>query len=538
MATSYHDALANYTHEGSFAVLAGTDAIGYNACVEICDRWVGQGRTALRWISRDGDIETVTFDELQTRAARFANVLVNAGVRRGDVVAALLPRTPDVLTVLAGVLRVGALYQPLFTAFGPKAIETRIRSSGARLILTDRTNRPKLEGLDLAPILVTDQPGGPESMSAAMAAQPDVFEPAALSRQDPFLMMFTSGTTGTPKGIKVPYHMLRSIWGYMRYGINVEPEDIYWNLGDPGWAYGLYYGLIGAMMLGEAAIMNEAPFSVEGTYDVIRRFGVTNLAGSPTAYRAMAASPLPVPAGVNKISSAGEPLDPETGAWLRTHFACPARDHYGQSELGMIVCDYNGLEHPRHPGSPGYALPGYSVVTLRDDGSECDVGEQGVLAVDRSSSLYWFEGYHGRTEQPYLGDYYLTGDNAVRESDGSFRVIGRLDDVITSSGYRIGPTEVESALMEHPAVAETAVIGRPDVLRTEVVKAFVILAPGFEPSPELAEEITMFVKTRLAAYSYPREIEFVTELPKTPSGKVQRFVLRQMETERCAKAQV
>lgn len=521
-----------FSVERSFEVLAGDPAEGYNACVELCDRHATGDGLALRWLGRDDRVDTVTYEQLQRRAARFADMLTERGARPGDRVAGLLPRRPELLTVLLGTLRAGCVYQPVFTAFGPKAIETRLAASRPLLVVTDHANRPKLDGLELPGVLVIDEEHGPESFSLALNDRREDTAPVMLARDAPFLMMFTSGTTGTPKGVMVPIHMLRTVWAYMRYAVGLRDEDRYWNLADPGWAYGLYYGLCGALLVGQTATMSEAPFTVERTYQVIQRFGIDNLAGAPTAYRAMAASPLSAPGSLRAISSAGEPLDPETASWLNRTFGCPARDHWGQTELGMVICDHNGLDHPRRAGTIGYTMPGWRAAVLDADGKEQPAGTPGALAVDRRSDLFWFAGYDQRSEQPFVGDYYLTGDSAVMNPDGAFQFVGRDDDVITSSGYRIGPFEVESALMEHQAVAEAAVIGRPDSARTEVVKAFVVLKAPAVPSQALAEQISQFVKQRLAAHSYPREIEFVDKLPKTPSGKVQRFLLRQQEVSR------
>ncbi|HEY0816119.1 MAG TPA: AMP-binding protein [Pseudonocardia sp.] len=526
------DVARAFSVEDSFEVLAGDPADGYNACVELCDQHVAGDGVALRWLGLDDSTETVTYEQLQRRSAQFADMLIERGARPGDRVAGLLPRRPELLTVLLGTLRAGCVYQPVFTAFGPKAIETRLAASRPVLVVTDRANRPKLAGLELPGVLVIDEEHGPESLSGALRHRPDNTAPIMLTSDAPFLMMFTSGTTGTPKGVLVPIHMLRAVWAYMRYAVGLRDDDTYWNLADPGWAYGLYYGLCGALLIGQTATMSEAPFTVERTYEVIRRFGIDNLAGAPTAFRAMAASPLAVPGPLRAISSAGEPLDPETASWLTRAFGAPARDHWGQTELGMVICDHNGLAHPRRPGTIGYTMPGWRAAILDADGKEQPAGTPGALAVDRRSGLFWFTGYDQRSEQPFIGDYYLTGDSAVMQPDGAFQFVGRDDDVITSSGYRIGPFEVESALMEHQAVAEAAVIGRPDPVRTEIVKAFVVLMAPTAPSDPLAEEISQFVKQRLAAHAYPREIEFVDELPKTPSGKVQRFLLRQQEVSR------
>jgi len=507
---------------------SGADTPAFNVCDALCDRYVGSHRIGLRWLSADGDAEEFTFATLQEQASRFANLLVARGVNPGDRIAGLIPRVPDLLTVILGTLRAGAVYQPLFTAFGPAAIRSRLNASQPKLVVTDAANRPKLDGLPY-PVLTSGAVNDSENLAAALSAASPDFDPVMVRGSDPFLMLFTSGTTGSPKGVMVPVHMLRAIASYMHYGLDLRSDERFWNLADPGWAYGLYYGVLGPLLMGNACTLSEASFSVERCYEVIERFGITNLTGAPTAYRQMAAAAVAPPADVRVISSAGETLDPETAQWLSTAFACPARDQFGQTELGMVLCDHHGLDHPRRRGSVGFALPGFRVAVVSNDGTPLETGKPGLLAVDRCSPLFWFEGYHGQRETPFVGDYYLTGDHAREERDGSFSFVGRVDDVITSSGYRIGPAEVEGALMEHPAVLETAVIGKPDPVRTEIVKAFIVPRTGFAPSVELGDAIRQFVKLRLAAHAYPREIAFVSELPKTPSGKVQRFVLRERE---------
>jgi acetyl-CoA synthetase len=233
------------------------------------------------------------------------------------------------------------------------------------------------------------------------------------------------------------------------------------------------------------------------------------------------------------VSSAGETLNPEVIRWFREHVGCPINDHYGQTEVGMIVCNHHGLSHLIHLGSAGLPVPGFKVAVVDEQAREVPPETPGILAIDRKRSpLFWFQGYWQQETTCWVGDYHLTGDTVQQNADGSISFIGRADDIITSSGYRIGPYEVESALIEHPAVMEAAVVGKPDPERTEVVKAFVVLRSGYEPAPELAEGLQQFVKTRLSAHAYPREIEFIEQLPKTPSGKLQRFILRQQEIDK------
>lgn len=534
----YAEAVDDFlTGQGS-GLFAGASEAGVNAFDLLCSRHISSGRVALRWMSSEGRVEEWTFAALHDKASRFADMLIASGVRPGDRVAGLLPRRPDLLTILLGALKAGCVYQPLFTAFGPRALDARLEISEPVLVVTDQANRPKLDGIFPGRILNIDADAGPESFAAALDGRYERQIAVRLEADAPFLMMFTSGTTGKPKGVLVPIHMLRAIWGYMRYALDLRPEDRFWNLADPGWAYGLYYGICGPLLLGQAVTLSEASFSVERTYDVLRAFAITNFAGAPTAYRAMVNSPLQPPLGVRLISSAGETLDRDTAMTLHHRFGCSARDHWGQTELGMVLCDHHGLDHPRSKDSIGYPSPGWSAAILDAKGDLLPPGEPGYLAVDRRSPLFWFGGYFGREEQPFAGDYYLTGDMALCDPDGAFHFIGRDDDVITSSGYRIGPTEVEGALLEHPAVAEAAVIGRPDPVRTETVKAFVRLKDGETASDALGMEIAAFVKQRLAAHAYPREVEFVKDLPKTPSGKVQRYLLRQLEMGRSSGAPI
>jgi acetyl-CoA synthetase len=322
----------------------------------------------------------------------------------------------------------------------------------------------------------------------------------------------------------------------MTFGLDVRPDDVHWNVADPGWAYGLYYGLIGTLLIGQAPLYYNAPFSPEAAYEVMRRYGVTNLAAAPTAYRALRASGIETgDLPLRALGSAGEPLNPDVIAWAVEHLGGPIHDQYGQTEHGMFVinCRRDDLREPLKPGSMGHSMPGFRAVVIDPDGRELGAGEQGEVAIDTSASpLYWFRGYWqapdaSRERLVANGRYCLTGDAAALDGDGYFFFSSRADDVISSAGYRIGPFEVESSLMGHPAVGEAAVIGVPDQLRGEVVKAFVVLRPGHEPSDELAAELREFVRQRLSKHAYPREVAFVSELPKTPSGKVQRYLLRE-----------
>jgi acetyl-CoA synthetase len=533
----HREAVSNFSAaELEQSLLAGSLEKGLNAGIECCDRWANDNRIALEWFGLDGTYRTYSFAALKQDAARFANYLVAQGVRPGDVVAGFLSRIPELFVVALGTWRAGAVYQPLFTAFGPAAIETRVTAKGgsqAKLIVTDAANRMKLDDVrDCPPVLVVG--GGPgQDFAAAITAFLESFEPIMLKGDDPFVVLFTSGTTGSPKGVQYPLKMLLPVGLYMRDAIELRPSERYWNVADPGWAYGMLYAVIGPLLLGHATMFYQGPFTVDSTVRIIAQQQITNLAAAPTAYRMLMAAGdeaiAPISHQLRVASSAGEPLNPEVIRWAERVLHCPLNDHYGQTETAMLVNNHHGLRHAVKPGSAGLAMPGFELAILDDDLRPVAANVPGVLAVNRTRSpLYTFSGYW-KAESPCIrGDWYVTGDTMRQDEDGYFFFVGRRDDIITSAGYRIGPFDVESAIMEHPAVGEVAVIGKPDPQRTEIVKAFIVLRAGYESaaSEDLKAEIQQLVRTRLAAHAYPREIDFVAALPKTPSGKVQRFILR------------
>lgn len=535
MMEGLEDATAGFDLERAWDVLSGMpDAV--NACIECCDRHADATRIGLHWISETGEHQSWTFTALRDAAARFAGVLTEAGVKPGDRVAGLLPRTPELLVTILGTWRAGAVYQPLFTAFGPKAIAHRLTTAETRLIVTDVPNCGKLDAVEGCPatlVVGAAAHGLPNhDFADTLAHFPATFAPVMLAADDPFLMMFTSGSTGLAKPLLVPLRALVAFIGYLRDAVDLRVSDRFWNIADPGWAYGLYYAVAGPLAMGCATTFHAGPFTAEDACKTIARFGINNLAGSPTAFRLMVAAGADVAREIvgklRVVSSAGEPLNGEVIRWFKTNVGVAVHDHYGQTELGMVLCNHHALAHPMHKESAGYAVPGHHVVVLDDNLKELPPGEPGVLAIDRTRSpLFWFTGYHAQTTPALRGAYYLSGDIVERHADGAISFVGRADDVITSSGYRIGPFDVESALLEHPSVVDSAVIGKPDPVRTEIVKAFVVLAEGVVPTTLLMQELQRHVRQRLSAHAYPREIVFVDDLPKTPSGKLQRFLLRQ-----------
>jgi len=523
-------------------VLHGDLNQGINACVEVCDKWATEpDRIALNYQGVEREPESWSFARLQARAARFANLLTQQGIGKGDRVAALLPRTPELLVVILGTLRAGAVYQPLFTAFGPGAIEYRLDRASTRLVVTDEQNRFKLDDVKNCPpiVRVTQTGGAPHpdiDYHTQLAAQSDQFEPVLIGADEPMLQMFTSGTVGKSKGVAVPVRALLSFHVYMTWAIDLQPEDRYWNVADPGWAYGLYYAVLGPLLLGATTHFNENGFTPETTYRMIRDYGITNLAAAPTAYRMLMANDHVLnegdQLGLRVASSAGEPLNPEVISWVKRRLGCPVMDHYGQTETGMTCCNHHALEHQVRVGSMGFSLPGHRVVALSGEYEEVGCDETGQLAVDvENSPLFFFQGYTWGEKDPFHGRYYLTGDVVISHGDGSYSFTGRDDDIITTAGYRVGPADVESTLLEHPAVAESGVVGKPDSARGSVIKAYVVIKPQFDPDETLADELKELVRNRLSTHAFPREIEFVQELPKTPSGKIQRFILRNQARE-------
>lgn len=459
---------------------------------------------------------SLTYGELADRSRRLAGGLASLGVGRGDRVPVLMGKRPELVVTLMAIWRLGAVHVPLFTAFATGAVRLRVESSGAKLVVTEPAYRSTVEPIAGITVLET----GP-SFDALLAGEP-LAESVRVGGDGAFIQIYTSGTTGTPKGVPVPVRALAAFHCYLHYGLDVGPDDVYWNAADPGWAYGLYYAVIAPLVAGRTSLLYEGGFAPGTTADVIRRFGVTNFAGAPTMYRAMSHAGISGLA-LRRASAAGEPLPPDVVAWGRTALGTAVRDHYGQTELGMVISNqwHPDVVEDIADGSMGRALPGFTAGIV-----------DGQIAVATDSPLFWFTGYDGapdRTAERCTADgrWYLTADTGRVDADGRFFFSARDDDVILAAGYRIGPFDVESVLVTHPAVAEVAVVGRPDPegIRGEVVEAFVV-APG-GGSDELARDLRNLVRDNYSKHAYPRTIHFVDSLPKTPSGKIQRYLLRQ-----------
>lgn len=498
---------------------------GGDACAAefLCDAH-DPAATAFTLVDTDLNAVPLSYGELKDRSQRLAAYLAREhGIGEGSRVGVLLTKRAELPVTLIALARLGAVYIPLFTAFATGAIEMRTSASGARLIVTEPSQAAKTEGIEGVRTLVV----GPE-FRRAETETPPLEASARLGGNAPFLQLYTSGTTGKPKGVPVPVFAMAAFRAYLELSLEVTAEDVYWDAADPGWAYGLYYGVVAPLVCGRPNILYAGGFTPASTFAVIERLGVTNFAGAPTMYRAMSkASGMPRVA-LRRASSAGEPLTADVVQWAETALGTEVRDHYGQTELGMMICNHwhPAVRQPLKPSSMGRPLAGYAA-EIRD----------GIIALDvPASPLFWFPGYLGEPEKTAErfsddGRWYLTGDEGRRDDDGDFFFTAREDDLILSAGYRIGPFDVESVLITHPSVADVAVVGRPDPdgVRGELVEAFAVLVAGAEGTPELVRELQMLVRTQYSAHAYPRHVHFVPELPKTPSGKVQRFALRKAE---------
>ena len=507
---------------------------------------------ALRWIGKQGEVRDFTYADLFTLTNRFANVLRQLGIGKGDRVFALAGRIPELYITALGTLKNGSVFCPLFSAFGPEPIQQRLSIGAGQVLVTTAAlyQRRKIETLrgllpELKQVVVIGSeneatPPGTENFHQLMKAASEEFEMPPTTPEDMALIHFTSGTTGKPKGA---VHVHRAVVAHHatgKYALDFHPEDIFWCTADPGWVTGTSYGIISPLTHGISSIIDEADFDAERWYRIIQDQKVTIWYTAPTAVRMMMKAGTEIIrkydlSSLRFIASVGEPLNPEAVVWGQEAFGLPIHDNWWQTETGGIMIA-NYLSMPIRPGSMGKPLPGIEAAIVRPqrDGTVDVITEpevQGELAL-RPGWPSMFRGYlkeEERYRKCFAGGWYLTGDLARKDGDSYYWFVGRADDVIKSAGHLIGPFEVESALMEHPAVAESGVIGKPDPVIGEVVKAFVSLRKGYEPSEALRKELLGFARTRLGPAVAPREIEFRETVPKTRSGKIMRRLLKARE---------
>lgn len=549
----------SFSWDWARAQLSGLPDGGLNIAYEAVGRHAAgplARRDALRFVRASGEVESLTYSELADRAFRFAGVLRDLGVARGERVFSLAGRRPELYAAVLGTLGAGSVFCPLFSAFGPEPIRQRLELGGARVLVTTRAQyRKKVAGLrdglpELRHVLLVDAQGEPEPGTLDLVEMIEATEPVEgpmrTRPEDPALLHFTSGTTGRPKGALHVHEAVVAHWATGRYALDLHDEDVYWCTADPGWVTGTSYGIIAPLVHGVTVVVDEEELEAERWYRILEQQRVTVWYTAPTALRMLMKAGIgPIDgrdlSALRFVASVGEPLNPEVVMWGQDALGLPVHDNWWQTETGgIMIANYPSMDI--RPGSMGKPLPGVEAAIVLRGQDERPVLQDGAAVVAapgvvgelalRPGWPSMFRGYLNEEERYrkcFAGGWYLSGDLATRDEDGYFWFVGRGDDVIKSSGHLIGPFEVESALMEHPAVAEAGVIGIPDAVAGEAVKAFVELREGWEAGEQLRLELIGFARKRLGAAVAPRYLDFVDALPHTRSGKVLRRLLKARE---------
>ncbi|WP_374720306.1 acetate--CoA ligase [Parageobacillus toebii] len=487
--------------------------------------------------------EKYTFKEMKEMSNKVANVLKQvAEIEKGDRVFIFMPRSPELYFSVLGIIKTGAIVGPLFEAFMEGAVRDRLEDSGAKAIITTPELLPRVPVNDLPELkyvfLVGDnivEEGPYIDLKKRMNEASKHFDIEWVDRQDGLILHYTSGSTGKPKGVLHVHNAMIQHYQTAKWVLDLKEDDIYWCTADPGWVTGTSYGIFGPWLCGASSVIIGGRFSPDAWYQAIQDFGVTVWYSAPTAFRMLMGAGDEIVkkydlSSLRHILSVGEPLNPEVIRWGMKVFERRIHDTWWMTETGgHLICNYPCMEIK--PGSMGKPIPGVKAAIVDDQGNELPPYRMGNLAIKKGwpSMMKTIWNNPQKYESYFIGDWYVSGDSAYMDEDGYFWFQGRVDDVINTSGERVGPFEVESKLVEHPAVAEAGVIGKPDPVRGEIIKAFISLREGYEPSEELKEDIRQFVKKGLAAHAAPREIEFRDKLPKTRSGKIMRRVLKAWE---------
>lgn len=549
----YGKSCAVFTWDGVRRELDGLPGgNGLNIAHQAVERHMGgpnQEQLAMRWLGKDGAVRDLTFADLSRESSRFANVLVKLGVGKGERVFVLAGRIPELYFAALGTLKNVSVFCPLFSAFGPEPIRQRLeRGDGRILVTTVRQYQKKVAGLlerlpQLKYVLLTD---ATEDLNASVLSLPRLMEAAstefvipATDPEDMALLHFTSGTTGMPKGAVHVHNAVLTHFITGKYVLDFQPGDIFWCTADPGWVTGTSYGIIAPLLHGITSIIDEADFDTERWYRILEEQRVTVWYTAPTAIRMLMRANFEPRSrfdlsALRLIHSVGEPLNPEGVVWGEQTLGLPIHDNWWQTETGgIMIANFAAMEI--RPGSMGRPLPGIEAAIVRRSGEDTvevvEPGEEGELAL-RPGWPSMFRGYlhdEERYRNCFVGGWYITGDLARCDGDGYFWFIGRADDIIKTAGHMVGPFEVESILMEHPAVAEAGVIGKPEAIIGEIVKAFVVLKDGYAPTDELRLELIGFGRTKLGSAVAPKEISFLDTLPRTRSGKIMRRLLKARE---------
>lgn len=525
-----------------------------NAAYEAVDRhaetWM-KNKVALYWEGADGTDESYTFLELSDLSNKFANLLKKLGVRKGDRVFFFMPRIPELYIGFLGTIKTGAIAGTMFAAFGPEGIKDRLQNSEAKILVTTpdlikRVYKIKKELPTLKNIIIVDRSRasskrklklrkGEIDYNDGMEKADRKFKIVKTKSKDFAFMLYTSGTTGKPKGVVHTHYAIVQEHITSKWVLDLHDDDIYWCTADPGWVTGIAYGILGTWSLGASSVAYEGRFSPEKWYSIIEKYKVSVWYTAPTAIRMLMAAGDKLPkkydlSSLRHLCSVGEPLNPECVYWSLKVFDLPFHDNWWQTETGgILIANYPCM--PIKPGSMGKPLPGIVAGIVDDKSKKLPVGREGNLAIKPGwpamMKKIWKNPKKYRSY--FKKKWYITGDKAFVDKDGYFWFVGRMDDVIKTAGERVGPFEVESTMMEHPAIVEAGVIGKPDPIRGEIIKAFVVLSKNYKPSDKLKDSIKQFVKKHLAGHAYPREIEFVRYLPKTRSGKIMRRILKARE---------
>ena len=521
----------------------------FNIAQACCGRWAaGPARRALLWEDESGAQAQLSFQEVQLAANRLSNALAALGVKRGDRVAIVLPQRPETAIAYIALFQMGAIALPLSHLFGPDALEYRMQHAEASVAIVEPTTianlcaiRARLTHLGHVIGVGGAEDTGVHAWDALLARSSDSFSLVDTRADDPALIIYTSGTTGPPKGaLKAHRVMLGNVPGFVHsHDFFPKEGDLFWSPADWAWTGGLMDALLPSWFFGVPIVGYRGRFDAEKAYYLIGKYGVRNAFLFPTALKLMMkAEPQPKKKhdfALRSVMSAGESVGTTVIEWARAELGVTINEMFGQTEINYVVGNCHAA-WPVKPGSIGRPYPGHRVAVIDAEGNELKSGELGEIAVHRSfrgqsDPVFFLEYWKNpqATRDKFVGDWACTGDQGKRDHDGYFWYQGRSDDVIKSAGYRIGPAEIETCLVKHPAVANAAVIGKPDAVRGSIVKAFIVLQPGHDPSDKLVEEIQDHVRGRLAPYEYPREIEFIDALPMTTTGKVQRKELRKRE---------
>ena len=520
----------------------------YNIARACCGQWAEERtRFALYWEDESGASAAYSFWDIQRSANRLSNALAALGVKRGERVALLLPQRPETAIAYIAIFQMGAIALPLSHLFGPEALEYRMHHAEASVAIVEPATlanlwaiRDKLPGLRHVIGVGGARESGTQDWEPLLARASSHFCPLDTKAEDPALIIYTSGTTGPPKGaLKAHRVMIGNMPGFVHsHDFFPQKGDMFWSPADWAWTGGLMDALLPAWLCGIPVLGYRGRFDAERAYYLLEKYAIRNSFLFPTALKLMMKA-VPEPKGkydlnLRSIMSAGESVGTTVIEWAREQLGVTINEMFGQTEINYVVGNCQAA-WPVKPGSIGRPYPGHRVAVIYEQGNELPRGELGEIAVKKDADPVFFLEYwknEKATREKFIGDWGCTGDQGRMDEDGYLWYQGRSDDVIKSAGYRIGPAEIESCLVKHPAVANAAVIGKPDATRGAIVKAFVVLQPGYSPCGSLIEEIQAHVRTRLAPYEYPREIEFIDALPMTTTGKVQRKELRKREEAR------